>query len=47
MVIDFGDGMEFEATFNGFTPIVFSRSFSVETPNGAPRPTAMNDAGGR
>lgn len=21
MVIDFGEGMEFEATFNGFTPI--------------------------
>ena len=43
MVIDFGDGMEFEATFNGFTPIVFSRTFSVEKPNGATRPKDINE----
>ena len=43
MVIDFGEGMEFEATFNGFTPIVFSRTFSVEKPNGATRPKDINE----
>lgn len=43
MVIDFGDGMEFEATFNGFTPIVFSSTFSVEKPNGATRPKDINE----
>ena len=41
MVIDFGEGMEFEATFNGFTPIVFSRTFNVEKPSGATRPKGM------
>lgn len=43
MVIDFGEGMEFEATFNGFTPIVFSRTFNVEKPNGASRPKDINE----
>lgn len=43
MVIDFGEGMEFEAVFNGFTPIVFSRSFSVENPSGATRPKDINE----
>ena len=43
MVIDFGEGMEFEATFNGFTPIVFSRTFNVEKPNGATRPKDINE----
>lgn len=39
MVIDFGEGMEFEATFNGFTPIVFSRTFNVDMLDGDGKPT--------
>lgn len=29
---------EYEATFNAFTPIVFSREFMVKEPNGSVRP---------
>lgn len=48
MVIKVGD-VEFEADFNGFTPIVFSRTFTVDKlnangePTGAKRPKDINE----
>lgn len=42
MKITVGD-KGFEAVFNGFTPIVFSRCFTVEKPNGATRPKDINE----
>lgn len=51
MVIKIGE-MEFEAAFNGFTPIVFSRVFRVEKltnegkPTGNFRPKDINEAVG-
>ena len=42
MVIKVGE-VEYEATFNGFTPIVFSRTFTVEKPGGAKRPKDINE----
>lgn len=42
MVIKVGD-QEFEATFNAFTPIAFSRAFSVVNPNGTRRPKDINE----
>lgn len=40
MVITVGED-EYEATFNGFTPIVFSRCFHVVNDNGTKRPKDM------
>lgn len=45
MVIEVG-GVEHAAEFNGFTPIAFSREFSVVRPNGASRPKDINEAVG-
>lgn len=45
MIIKVGE-KEFEATFNAFTPIAFSRCFSVENPNGTRRPKDINEAVG-
>lgn len=42
MVIKVGE-VEYEAEFNGFTPIVFSRTFYVEKPNGQQRPKDINE----
>lgn len=42
MAITFG-GVSYPATFNGLTPIVFSRAFSVEKSNGAVRPKDINE----
>lgn len=38
-----GEGIEFEAEFNGFTPIAFSRTFSVQKPDGKTRPKDINE----
>lgn len=45
MVIKVGEN-EFEATFNAFTPIVFSRYFHVVNTNGTRRPKDINEAVG-
>lgn len=45
MLIKVGD-KEFEATFNAFTPIAYSRCFNVENPNGSRRPKDINEAVG-
>ena len=45
MLIKVGE-KEFEATFNAFTPIVFSRYFHVVNPNGTRRPKDINEAVG-
>ena len=45
MLIKVGE-KEFEATFNAFTPIVYSRCFHVENPNGTRRPKDINEAVG-
>lgn len=45
MLIKVGD-KEFEATFNGFTPVAYSRCFCVENPNGTRRPKDINEAVG-
>lgn len=42
MKIKVGDS-EFEATFNAFTPIAFSRCFNVVNPNGTTRPKDINE----
>lgn len=42
MVIKVGEN-EFEATFNAFTPIAFSRCFNVVKPNGTMRPKDINE----
>lgn len=42
MLIKVGD-REFEATFNAFTPIAFSRCFNVVKPNGITRPKDINE----
>lgn len=42
MVIKVGE-KEFEATFNAFTPIAFSRCFNVVKPNGTMRPKDINE----
>lgn len=42
MVITIGE-VEYEAVFNGFTPIVFSRTFTVEKPDGKTRPKDINE----
>lgn len=42
MLIKVGE-KEFEATFNAFTPIVFSRCFNVVKPNGTMRPKDINE----
>ncbi len=42
MVIKVGE-VEYEADFNGFTPIVFSRTFTVDKPNGGKRPKDINE----
>lgn len=45
MLIKVGD-KEFEATFNAFTPIAYSRCFTVENTNGSRRPKDINEAVG-
>ena len=45
MLIKVGE-KEFEATFNAFTPIAFSRYFHVVNPNGTRRPKDINEAVG-
>ena len=45
MLIKVGD-KEFEAAFNGFTPVAYSRCFSVVNPNGTQRPKDINEAVG-
>lgn len=42
MLIKVGE-KEFEATFNAFTPIAFSRCFNVVKPNGTMRPKDINE----
>ena len=42
MIITVGD-KTYEVTCNAFTPIVFSRCFYVENPNGARRPKDINE----
>ncbi len=43
MIIKVGE-KEFEATCNAFTPIVYSRCFAVDNPNGTRRPKDINEA---
>lgn len=45
MVIKVGD-TEYEAAFNGFTPIAFSRCFHVVNDNGTKRPKDISEAVG-
>ena len=45
MLIKVGE-KEFEATFNAYTPIVFSRYIHVVNPNGTRRPKDINEAVG-
>lgn len=45
MLIKVGE-REFDAGFNAFTPIVFSRCFHVENPNGTRRPKDINESVG-
>lgn len=45
MLIKVGE-QEFEATFNAFTPVAYSRCFTVENPNGTERPKDINEAVG-
>lgn len=45
MIIKVGE-KEFEATFNAFTPIAYSRCFNVDNPNGTRRPKDINEAVG-
>ena len=45
MLIKVGEN-SYEATFNAFTPIVFSRYFHVVNPNGTRRPKDINEAVG-
>lgn len=42
MLITVGD-KQYEATFNAFTPIAFSRCFNVVKPNGTMRPKDINE----
>lgn len=41
MVIKVSEGVEYEAAFNGFTPIVFSRAFTVDKLNASGEPTGI------